>query len=354
MKKLFLIPVIIVLAVALILGGCPAEEEPPPPPPPPPTDGEEPPPPPEPIVLKLVSFNPDIPPGNLWWQMFIDKVNDKSGGQLIIEWIGGPEAIAAFDQAPAVASGVTDMALTHYPAAPPPANAFECMYIRELSCKELREVGAYDLANELFSKVGIYYLGHAPASEPTRMGGWFTMVNIESVDDFAGLTLGCPGPTEVPVAEALGGTPVMIPFAEFYTAMERGMMDGFFLCLAGLFDFGLQEVVPYHIQESFAGGNTGFMVNLERWNELPKDLQDIMIEAAIEVENETEALWDEIDADYGNQYQDLGGQIVKLSPAESDKLYDISQEATWAKMREWYPEYGPKFEELMTIPGRAR
>jgi len=337
MKKLFLIPVAILLVSGLILGGC----------------GE--PAPGEPVVLKLVSFNPDIPPGNLWWNMFIDKVNDKSGGELTIEWIGGPEAIGPLDQAPAVANGVVDIALTNYPFAPPPANAFECMYIRERSCAELREVGAYDFANdELFSKVGIYYLGHSPASGPARMGGWFTMVEIESVDDFAGLTLGCPGPTEVPVAEALGATPVMIPFGEFYTAMERGMMDGFFLCLAGLFDFGLQEVVPYHIQESFAGGNTGFMVNLERWNELPKDLQDIMIEAASEVENETEALWDSIDADYGNQYKDLGGQIVKLSPAESDKLYDISMDSTWATLKEWYPEYGPQFEELMTIPGRAR
>jgi len=180
------------------------------------------------------------------------------------------------------------------------------------------------------------------------------MMNIESADDFAGLTLGCPGPTEVPVAEALGATPVMIPFGEFYTAMERGMMDGFFLCLAGLFDFGLQEIVPYHIQESFAGGNTGFMVNLDKWNSLSKANQDILTQAAIEVETETEALWDSIDADYGNQYKDFGGHIVKLSPAESDKLYDISMGASWSQMVEWYPEYGPKFEEVMTIPGRAR
>jgi TRAP-type C4-dicarboxylate transport system substrate-binding protein len=358
MKTLFLVMVMVVIIGGLAFGGCtqnqvsspsssstPAAQSSSPAT----TPAQA-----EPVVLELVTYNPDIPPGNLWFKTYIDKVSQKSGGELTIKWIGGPEAIEGFDQAPAVASGVVDMALSQYPASPPPANAFECMYIRERSCKELRESGAYDVANELFNQVGLHFLGHSPASKPAGMGGWFTMMNIEKVDDFAGMTLGCPGPTEVPVAEALESNPVMIPFAEFYTAMERGMMDGFFLCLAGVFDFGLQEVVPYHIQESFAGGNTGFLINLEKWNTLPKDLQDILVEAAAEVEDETEALWDELDADYGRQYEDLGGKIVKLSADESDKLYDLSMDASWSAMRERYPEYGPKFEDLMTVPGKGR
>ena len=72
MKNVLLLLLAVVVISALVLGGCTSST---PEPAPAPTPTPAPAAPQESIVLKLVSFKPDVPPANVFEHMFMEKVN---------------------------------------------------------------------------------------------------------------------------------------------------------------------------------------------------------------------------------------------------------------------------------------
>ena len=66
------------------------------------------------IVLKAVTAFPKNHPNNDPVPIFIEDVTKATQGKLKIEWLGGPEIFASFDQIHAVKAGTVDMIL-YYP-----------------------------------------------------------------------------------------------------------------------------------------------------------------------------------------------------------------------------------------------
>ena len=65
----------------------------------------------EPIKLKTICFLPvDLPYSELWLD-YIDRIEEASGGRLVIENLGGPEVIPAEEQTDAVMEGIIDIPL---------------------------------------------------------------------------------------------------------------------------------------------------------------------------------------------------------------------------------------------------
>ena len=60
----------------------------------------------QPIVLKAVTAFPKTHLNNDPVGPFVDAVNKRAAGRLKIEWVGGPEVSASFDQIHAIISGV--------------------------------------------------------------------------------------------------------------------------------------------------------------------------------------------------------------------------------------------------------
>ena len=347
MKKILVVLSAVVVIGVLLLSGC-AEPAPEPAPAPAPAPAPTPEPPAkEPIVLKLVAYIPDVPPGNTWTRMLIDKVNAKANGELIIEWSGGPEAIAVPDAPAAVQRGAIDMANGVYSFVPAPASVVECIAWTELNHADFRKAGAFDLAQEVFSQVNTYYLGHSYPTGPQRAGAFFSNVKIEKLSDFEGLKIALPGPEMVAPCKALKAAPAVTPFTDFYTAMERGTMDAFWLGVPGLLDWNLQEVTSYMLDERSNSGGGCFIVNLDKWNSLPKNLQDIMIEAAIETETEGEVVFREMESEILQTALDAGMEVLTLSAADSEKLYSTIKESVWKVYEDSYPEYASKFKQLI-------
>jgi len=98
------------LVVGLVIGGC---GKPAPAPTPAPAPAPTPAPAPEPIVLKAISAWPlSAEETNLGFLRFVDAVNERAQGELVIEILGGPEVVAESDQFEAVRDGVVDMVHT--------------------------------------------------------------------------------------------------------------------------------------------------------------------------------------------------------------------------------------------------
>ena len=88
--------------------------------------------------------------------------------------------------------------------------------------------------------------------------------------------------------KGLGVVPVIMPPTEMYTAVERGLIDGFAFNSPACVSFQMFEVVKYYINHPFWSGNISLFMNMDKWNSLPKRLQDLVTDIVIELEPEIE------------------------------------------------------------------
>jgi TRAP-type mannitol/chloroaromatic compound transport system substrate-binding protein len=135
------------------------------------------------------------------------------------------------------------------------------------------------LMNEFVKKFGVFSL--VGGNTGAQMGGWFRK-EIKTVDDLKGLKMrigGWAGKT----LQKLGVVPQQLAGGDIYPALEKGTIDA--AEWVGPYDdekLGFHKVAPYYYYPGWWEGGTAnhFLVNLEKWNELPKSYQAIVSSAA--------------------------------------------------------------------------
>jgi TRAP-type mannitol/chloroaromatic compound transport system substrate-binding protein len=113
------------------------------------------------------------------------------------------------------------------------------------------------------------------------MGGWFRK-EIKTVEDLKGLKMrigGWAGAT----LQKLGVVPQQIAGGDIYPALEKGTIDA--AEWVGPYDdekLGFNKVAPFYYYPGWWEGGTAnhFLINLPKWNELPKNYQAILSAAA--------------------------------------------------------------------------
>jgi TRAP-type C4-dicarboxylate transport system substrate-binding protein len=346
MKKFLLVLLAVVVISALVFGGCSKTS---PEPAPASTQAPAPSPAPsqQPIVLKLVSFKPDIPPANVFEHMLIDKVKAKSNGQLIIEWVGGPEAIPPAETPAAVQRGAMDIVSSLYGMIDTLIPGWECLGYMTLSLEEFRKSPAWDIAADLCKDKGIYLLGASSIAYPNRNMAIYSKPKIATVDDFKGMKFAVQGPAYAAMLTELGAVPAIIPMPDYFTAMERGTVDAFHVGVPGIIDWGCVDVTNYMLDELHGDSSAAFLINMGVWNSLPKNLQDVMVEAATELDIEGPEAWEGIVEEVKKEVTAAGVEIVKFSPEDEKKFYDTYMEATWGHVMKKNPELVAKLKAIV-------
>lgn len=313
-----------------------------------PTPAPAPTPAPEPIVLKAVTFLPVHFQSVKNAGIIAEKVKERSNGELIIQVLGGAEVIPQFDQAEAVRRGVVQMSLvpnSFYVGVVPLGMM---PHLTRLTADEEREVGAYDIINELHMKAGLFYLERGAYS--SKMNQFTTIINkrVDRPQEIAGLKIGGSSPTLRPFLRALGATLVIVRGTEVYTALERGLIDGLADPITNTRDRALYEVCRYVIDTPFYAGNVMIIINLDVWNRLPQHLQDLMTEAARETIRE-------YDVDLQNQLASAqqtvlgeGMELITFSPEDAEWFFETAYEAAWEDQIKKFPEVAPRLKELLS------
>ena len=135
------------------------------------------------------------------------------------------------------------------------------------------------LMNDFAKKSNVHCL--VGGNTGAQMGGWFRK-EIKTVDDLKGLKFrigGWAGKT----LQKLGVVPQQLAGGDIYPALEKGTIDA--AEWVGPYDdekLGFHKVAPYYYYPGWWEGGTAnhFMINLDKWNELPKGYQAIMTAAA--------------------------------------------------------------------------
>jgi TRAP-type transport system periplasmic protein len=303
---------------------------------------------PKPIVLKALSFNDKNNPGIyplLWLQ---DRIKQKSSGQLTINLIGGPEATPIFEQVAAVKGGVVDLCYTFVGAYSGIVPGVETLALSPLTADEERKSGYYDFMVNEHKKAGLFYLGNGVLGGNEINFYIWTNVRVQRPQNLAGQKIGSIGMAADAFIKGLGCSHVLMPYPEMYVAMERGVVDGYWMGMVGPATSGWMEVTKYFIDHSFYNNTSVFLVNLNTWNNLPQNFKDLLTQTVLEIGREAPKRYAELAETERNIMRKAKVQFITFSPADAKWYVDLANESEWRKLLTKYPQVAPRAKELLT------
>ena len=276
------------------------------------------------------------------FERFIEKVNAEGKGVLQIRYIGGPKAMPPMEAGNALRSGVVDIGnipSAFYVGQLPEADAQK---LARILPAEQRKNGAWDYINRLHNeKLNAVYLARQHSNVQFHL---YSNKPVAKAD-LSGLKLRVT-PVYQAFFAALGATTVTTAPGEVYTALERGVVDGYGWPSLGIFDLAWHERTKFRLDPPFYAVDVGVLVNLDKWRSLSQRQQGLLLEAAQWLEGldrENEALV----AKELERQAAAGIRVLRLDPAEEKRYISQAYEVGWQSVIQRSPVHGPKLRELL-------
>jgi len=295
------------------------------------------------VKLKAVTF---LPQNNTFcdaFWMFKDKLEKASGGRIEIVYTGGPEAVPSFEQIEAVSGGMVDMALLPAAYYVPQLPVADAVKLSKLTPWEEREKGVYDFLNKLHQdRLNATYVGRFTPGIPYHL---YTTKKVES-PDFSGMKIRVT-PVYKPFVEELGGVALTTSPGEVYTALERGVVEGYGWPAVKISDFGWHEVTKYMIDPGFYQVDVGIVMNLKSWNNLPDDLKETFRKVAMEVERDAAEHYARAMKEERDFITSKGVEVISFTGKDREKYLEKAYESGWKEVLKKSPENGARMKELL-------
>ncbi|MBF9058484.1 C4-dicarboxylate ABC transporter substrate-binding protein [Rhodobacterales bacterium HKCCSP123] len=267
---------------------------------------------------------------------FVDAVNEAGEGVIQIDVRGGPEAIGMSQQPDAVRDGIVDMVYTpgsFYGGALPEKDA---LVASNLTAIEARQNGGIALIDQIHrERMGVMYLGWFDSGVCynlwTRNEPTFDAEGNLEVD---GLRLRGNAVYNAFFTNYLEAQVIDLPTGDVYTALQNGVVDATGWTQIGLIDLRWNEFLNYRIEPCFFSTDLGVIINLETWESLTPEAQEILQNVAIQHEiDSVNALRAKRDEDFA-ALEAAGMQVVELEGEARANYLAAARSTTWDRMRE--------------------
>ncbi|HUT67208.1 MAG TPA: TRAP transporter substrate-binding protein DctP [Dehalococcoidales bacterium] len=325
-KFLAFIMVVVMLVSMVLVSACAEKESPAPAPAPAPVPSPAAP--VKPIELTYGSINPATHTYSVADVAWIEKMSKDTNGRVKITPYWSATLVSAREATDELIKGVADIGYCSpgYSALPYPLHTGTLGFYYG--------VPDYAARRHIYDEVTAKYAGIEGEFKgikilATSVGSMYQLITnkpVRTLEDFKGLQVKGTG-VFLEVLKALGATGISMPMGEVYTNLDKGIVDG---CLAPFetfasFHFG--EVAKYATVLNFSSAvypTRG--MNIDSWNKLPKDIQDVF--------EKNIAFW-EAEDDKGRFGQDQEGyevglkdgvEYIELSPADLTEFYQIVEQ----------------------------
>ena len=295
------------------------------------------------VTLRVVSAFPEnqfYVKRTLDW---IADVNKDGKGVLQLNFIGGPKAIPTFEVGNSVKTGVVDIALStgaFYTNLMPEADALK---LAELSAAEQRRNGAIDLINRIWQeKANMFYLARVVEFTP------FHLYLNKKIDkpDLTGLKIRIT-PVYREFFQAMNAQVMTTAPGEVYTALERGVVDGYGWPIQGIFEMKWEEKTKYRVDPGFYDAEVSLIMNLDAYKKLSPKQRDYLQKQVRALEAQTD-YWTKNAAEETAMQAKAGIEVIKFDAATSKAYVDKAYEVGWAAAIKASPEIGAKLKTLLS------
>lgn len=295
--------------------------------------------------LSAVNFVPSHTAFGKPFADWAEKINGEAKGLVHVD-IRASGAMSPFTMGSAVQSGVVDMGyvpFTFYQNLLPIGDA---MKLSTKMPEELRTNGTWEFLNELHNRhVNAQYLGAVGMNVPFHV---YLRAN-RKIDkpDLSGLRIRIT-PIYRAFFRALGADVVQMAPGEVYTALERGVIDGFGWPIWDLKGFGWDRHTKYRVDPGFYVTGQAILVNLDRWRGMTEQQRDFLTRSAYQFELDMWEKAKELNEHYRKE-QDAGGiEVIEFAGEHRDYYQRTAIEAGWKEAHELDPVNAPKLRALIT------
>ncbi len=156
----------------------------------------------------------------------------------------------------------------------------------------------------------LYVHGHGPGILATKKP-------VRALEDLHNMKIRGTG-LSAGIATALGATAVGMPQPETYDALQKGVVEGTFCPIETLKGWKQGEVIEFITDTKAIGYTTAMFVAMNRkaWDALPADLQQVVLDVSAEFVDRHGEAWNQADEEGLAFAQELGREIIPLSPEE--------------------------------------
>ena len=267
----------------------------------------------------VTTWPPNFPGTGTSATELAETITRTSRGRLTVRVFAAGELVPPFEVFNTVSAGAAEMGhgVSYYWKAQVEAAQFFGAIPFGMTPTEssawLHFGGGLELWRELYEPFGVTVF--TGGNTGTQMGGWFNR-EINSPEDLRGLKMRIPG-LGGEVLQRAGGTPVMLPGGEIYTAMQTGSVDA--TEWVGPYNdvgFGLHEVAQYYYYPGWhePGAILEVSINQQAWDALPEDLQDIVRSACGYVESRMGPEYSARNAQFLQQLREEGKIEIRRFP----------------------------------------
>lgn len=271
----------------------------------------------EPTILRLAGAWPPDDTPSVILDGFAERFNERAGGNYIIEHHNSGSLIALTESLDSVRLGTVELAAW----AP---GIYGTVDARFTELPFIYKNAAADAAAqvELTSMYDAFITDkfNQKVLFNFTTGGNEIYANkpVKTMADLEGLLMTSFSPTQSIFIEALGGSPVTIPFTDTYTSVQKGVADACITVPNMAVAFGLSDVISYMTRAYCIPGSIVVSINLDTYNSLPKDVQDILIDEALNTRQIANEIMMNGYEEFTQMLRDQGVTVYDLPQAERD------------------------------------
>jgi tripartite ATP-independent transporter DctP family solute receptor len=136
---------------------------------------------------------------------------------------------------------------------------------------------------------------------------------VKSLSDISGLKVRVPEvDLYVQIWKSLGSNPTTTAFSECYQALQQGVVNACEIDFANCVQQNWHEVVKYCTKTGHLAALNVAMINKDKWESFPEDIQQIIKECAADAEDFNHGKRAEADAEYISDIEAAGVEIIEL------------------------------------------
>lgn len=250
---------------------------------------------------------------------YISLVSEMTGGEIEIK-PSGPEVVPGGKQLQPVSAGVFDIIYTHGLYHTGETGIGAAIDAVDGDIEKRRSSGVWEWVDKHYRETQNLKV----LSIPTATTGFrfFLKEPMDATAKLDGMKIRAL-PSYNKIVGSLGGTAVVIPFGELYSAAEKGVIDGLVWPTVGAVGFKFHEVTPYLAEPAFGTVSYLIMMNLDAWNGLDADTQKIMLDAGHKLEQDTIGVFNDLLVSETAMMVEKGAQTTDIgyTKEQADELF---------------------------------
>ena len=218
-----------------------------------------------------------------FYQNWADQIAEATDGRVKINLFGSGTLASSTDVVDMVEGGGVDIGWVYtgffanqYPLTEVTTLVLEGFETCEATTEALWDL--YEETPELQEEWGNYKLLTLYANPANMI--MTKDAPISSLADMKGRSLRSPAGVIASATSLWGASPIMMPPGDIYQALEKNNISGAIWEPAGVVNFTLQEQLKYYADMPLFQGVFALVMNWDKWNSLPADLQEAIMEVS--------------------------------------------------------------------------